>query len=65
VFVSLIGERARVVFYERNLGDFDLNGKVQQHIITCHRIYDYQNPEHNPHYPIAPVADFYTALKYW
>jgi|GEM_PF-495684 len=29
VFVSLIGERARVVFYERNLGDFDLNGKVE------------------------------------
>jgi len=39
--------------------------EVQQHIITCHRIYDYQNPEYNPHYPIAPVADFYTALKYW
>ena len=29
MFVSVIGERARVVFYERNLGDFDLNGKVE------------------------------------
>ena len=29
VSVNIVGERARVVFYERNLGDFDLNGKVE------------------------------------
>ncbi len=34
VSVKIVGERARVVFYERNLGDFDLNGKVEIADIT-------------------------------
>ncbi len=32
--LTVIGERARVEFYERNLGDFDLNGKVEIADIT-------------------------------
>jgi len=59
VSVNIVGERARVVFYERNLGDFDLNGKVEiADISQLAMHYDKDD-----HFVQTPVIDFGTNNK--
>jgi len=39
--------------------------EVEEHMKTYHHIYDPDNPDYNPHDPIAPIVDFNRALANW